>query len=96
MSDSPTKKLNFEPANKENVLDTTGVIECDPKKPIVAAAKSAALATPKVAPGIKDLESDEPLLQENAHRFVLFPLKYHEVRSNLLTCHVMCEQVQES
>ena len=34
---------------------------------------------PKVAPGIKDNESDEPLLQENPHRFVLFPIKYHEV-----------------
>jgi len=34
---------------------------------------------PKVAPTIKELEADEPLLQENPHRFVLFPLKYHEI-----------------
>lgn len=34
---------------------------------------------PKVAPGIKELEADEPILQENPHRFVLFPLKYHEI-----------------
>ena len=32
-----------------------------------------------VAPSIKPDESDEPLLQENPHRFVLFPIKYHEV-----------------
>lgn len=34
---------------------------------------------PKVAEGIKALEADEPILQENPHRFVLFPLKYHEI-----------------
>jgi ribonucleoside-diphosphate reductase subunit M2 len=89
MSDSPAKKLSFEPANKENVPDTIGVIGSDPKKPIVEAAKPAAAATPKVAPSIKDLELGEPLLQENPHRFVLFPLKYHEVRSNPLTRHAL-------
>lgn len=31
------------------------------------------------APTIKELEAEEPLLQENPHRFVLFPIKYHEV-----------------
>lgn len=40
----------------------------------------AAPAEKKVAPGIKDFEADEPLLQENPQRFVLFPIKYHEVR----------------
>ena len=35
----------------------------------------------KVAPTIKEIEADEPLLQENPHRFVLFPIKYHEVGS---------------
>lgn len=33
-----------------------------------------------VAPTVQELEADEPLLQENPHRFVLFPIKYHEVR----------------
>ena len=33
-----------------------------------------------VAPTIKAEEADEPLLQENPQRFVLFPIKYHEVR----------------
>lgn len=27
----------------------------------------------------KEQEADEPLLAENAQRFVLFPIKYHEV-----------------
>jgi hypothetical protein len=32
-----------------------------------------------VAPTIKASEANEPLLQENPGRFVLFPIKYHEV-----------------
>ena len=28
---------------------------------------------------IKELEAEEPLLQENPNRFVLFPLRYHEI-----------------
>jgi hypothetical protein len=34
---------------------------------------------------IQPEEQDEPLLQENKQRFVLFPIKYHEV--GLLCCH---------
>lgn len=79
MIDSPTQKLNFESADKENAPDAIRVIKSNFKKPVVEAAKPVA-ALPKVAPAIKDLEADEPLLQENPHRFVLFPLKYHEVR----------------
>lgn len=33
-----------------------------------------------VASTIKSDEADEPLLRENPNRFVLFPIKYHEVR----------------
>jgi len=33
----------------------------------------------KVAPTAKPDEVDEPLLQENPNRFVLFPIKYDEV-----------------
>jgi ribonucleoside-diphosphate reductase subunit M2 len=29
---------------------------------------------------IQSSEADEPLLMENKQRFVLFPIKYHEVR----------------
>lgn len=31
----------------------------------------------KVASTLKASEVDEPILQENPNRFVLFPLKYH-------------------
>jgi ribonucleoside-diphosphate reductase subunit M2 len=78
MSDSPAKKLNFELAGKENDPIPTPLVDADLKKPNVEVMKSTATA-PKVALGIKESEADEPLLQENPHRFVLFPLKYHEV-----------------
>ncbi|CAG8957133.1 hypothetical protein HYFRA_00009334 [Hymenoscyphus fraxineus] len=32
-----------------------------------------------VVPTIKPEEADEPLLQENPNRFVIFPIKYHEI-----------------
>ena len=44
----------------------------DVKKPVVEDVRAEVL---KVAPTIKELEADEPLLQENPNRFVLFPLK---------------------
>ncbi|KAG4026971.1 hypothetical protein MFRU_034g00310 [Monilinia fructicola] len=71
--ESPVKKLDF--TGKENAAfdaDTPVVEEI--KKPIVEEKKPAA-----VAPGIKPEEADEPLLQENPNRFVLFPIKYHEI-----------------
>lgn len=34
---------------------------------------------PEIASTVKPEEADEPLLQENPNRFVLFPIKYHEV-----------------
>ena len=46
----------------------------DVKKPVVEEVKPQPEAR-KVVPSIKDLEADEPLLQENPNRFVLFPLK---------------------
>ncbi|KAK2741102.1 Ribonucleotide-diphosphate reductase (RNR), small subunit [Onygenales sp. PD_40] len=78
MTDSPAKKLSFEPSGKEN----TPIIP----KPIILDAKllekyetNKPVEEKKVAAGIKDLEADEPLLQENPNRFVLFPLRYHEI-----------------
>jgi len=82
MGDSPAKNLNFEPVGKENLpSNTPAPIMDDPtiKKPITEIfdeKKDTAI----VAPTIKSFEADEPLLQENPHRFVLFPIKYHEVR----------------
>lgn len=75
MSDSPVKKLNF--GGKENAPAAVDVTADKPvEKPVEA---------PKVAPGIKEMEASEPLLQENPHRFVLFPIKYHEVSDTRVT-----------
>lgn len=80
MGDSPAKKLIFDPVDKENhqpVLPITD--DTDLKKPQPDLIKEE---KPSVVATIKDSEADEPLLQENPHRFVLFPIKYHEVRDN--------------
>jgi ribonucleoside-diphosphate reductase subunit M2 len=72
MTDSPAKKLDFSSADKENVY-----------KPIVGIPElvedDASDVKPTVAPTIKAEEAHEPLLQENPGRFVLFPIKYHDV-----------------
>ena len=88
MVNSPVKKLNFDVADKENVpIDAPVVVKgLEPTKPIVQEIKKdekpvAAI----VAPTIKEEEAHEPLLQENPHRFVLFPIKYQEVRVNSRT-----------
>jgi ribonucleoside-diphosphate reductase subunit M2 len=80
MIDSPTKKLNFGIAGKENIPFDSTVPNADieTKKPISEDAKTEKKAA--VVPTIKPEEIDEPLLQENPQRFVLFPIKYHEVR----------------
>ena len=81
MQDSPAKKLNFTTSeNKENSPFDAPVVEAkvDLTKPATEVLKENAAAI--VASTIKVEESDEPLLQENPHRFVLFPIKYHEVR----------------
>ena len=83
MSDSPVKKLNLEPSvDKENVPQDVVPVALELKKPLPTTTEVALekLEAPKVAPTIKEDESDEPLLQENPHRFVLFPIRYNEVR----------------
>jgi ribonucleoside-diphosphate reductase subunit M2 len=83
MGDSPAKKLNFETVGKENVpfnAEAPILTNVEFKKPIVEEVKTEKAVI--VAPTIKPEEADEPLLQENPHRFVLFPIKYHEVRRN--------------
>ena len=80
MGDSPAKKLNFETAGKENLpfdTDAPTLDDTETKKPIVEVKVPQKAVV--VAPTIKPEESDEPLLQENPQRFVLFPIKYHEV-----------------
>lgn len=72
--ESPVKKLNFGTANKENeplnqTSDTTEL-----KTKIVEESKKDESKTV-----VSKAEEDEPILQENPQRFVLFPIKYHEV-----------------
>jgi hypothetical protein len=92
MGDSPAKKLNFEVVDKENVpfnADAPVVDDIEIKKPIVEEVKTEKTVI-AVAPTIKPEEADEPLLQENPQRFVLFPIKYHEVsRVDALTRKVL-------
>ncbi|MCJ1329449.1 Ribonucleotide-diphosphate reductase (RNR), small subunit [Thelotrema lepadinum] len=82
MADSPVKNLNFSLENKENisqdhVLPPAKEVDVELKKPITELVKKDEKVA--VAPSIKLEEVDEPLLQENPNRFVLFPIKYHEV-----------------
>ncbi|OCK79639.1 hypothetical protein K432DRAFT_443751 [Lepidopterella palustris CBS 459.81] len=75
MSDSPAKKLNFSSADKENVfMPIAGIPELDVPEDASEVSKD-----PSVAATIKPEEINEPLLQENPQRFVLFPIKYHEI-----------------
>lgn len=87
--ESPVKKLNFNTADKENQPLGSDVATATDihTKPTEASAKQQ--EKPAVAPGIKEQEMDEPLLQENGQRFVLFPIKYHEVCTASLTRKVV-------
>lgn len=77
--ESPVKKLDFN-AGKENApfdadVDTLSN-QIESQKPVAGKPTEEPKA---IAPTIKPEEADEPLLQENPHRFVMFPIKYHEV-----------------
>lgn len=83
MGDSPAKKLDFsKPIDKENLAiqnDEVAVpVAGIPDLPDDDDVHEEVL---KTADTIKEEEADEPLLQENPQRFVLFPIKYHEVRA---------------
>ncbi|KAK4546418.1 Ribonucleotide-diphosphate reductase (RNR), small subunit [Oleoguttula mirabilis] len=79
--ESPAKKLHLQSeADKENI---EALYESDavavPIKGIPVQEEEPEKAGPSIAPGIKTDEADEPILRENAQRFVLFPIKYHEI-----------------
>lgn len=82
--ESPAKKLDFSASNKENAPFDSDLAaleaEIDANHKSTAVVKKQDEPKPAVASSIKALEADEPLLQENPQRFVLFPIKYHEVR----------------
>ncbi|KAL7626309.1 Ribonucleotide-diphosphate reductase (RNR), small subunit [Parahypoxylon ruwenzoriense] len=72
--ESPVKKLSF--SGKENApidADVDAIAsEIELKEPNKE-------EKPAVAAAVKSEEADEPILQENPQRFVLFPIKYHEI-----------------
>ncbi|KAI1096404.1 small subunit of ribonucleotide reductase [Rostrohypoxylon terebratum] len=73
--ESPMKKLDFGKENAPFDANTDAVAdEIESQKAI--ATKDVKVA---VAETIKPEEADEPILQENPQRFVLFPIKYHEI-----------------
>ncbi|PHH73692.1 hypothetical protein CDD83_4688 [Cordyceps sp. RAO-2017] len=82
---SPIKKLRFDTANKENErlerVDAQALSDI-PLATYESPSENNKLAKggkPAFTPAIKPEEADEPLLQENPQRFVLFPIKYHEI-----------------
>lgn len=83
MKDSPLKKLDFGVENKENLPATAESITTPDleilKKPVEEVKETAVV--PSAPKTIKELEAEEPILKENPHRFVLFPLQYHEIVS---------------
>ncbi|KAJ9152162.1 Small subunit of ribonucleotide reductase [Coniochaeta hoffmannii] len=82
--ESPVKKLNLSQADKENKpFDAdlaTLEAEIDAKHSEETSSKALTQTPQKVeeTPAPKP-EDDEPLLAENPGRFVLFPIKYHEI-----------------
>lgn len=82
--ESPIKKPVFDAqADKENIA-LAQQYESDqvaiPIKGIPDFVEAPKKEEPSVASTIKTDEAIEPILQENPQRFVLFPIKYHEVR----------------
>lgn len=79
--ESPVKKLDFSIANKENLpADSLEASSTDITSPrLIESLKRESKEVAPTATSIKPDYMDEPILQENPQRFVLFPIKYHEV-----------------
>lgn len=77
---SPVKKIDLQSeADKENIDARYESCEVAvPIKGIPEQAEEEVVATVAASSDKEDNE-DEPILRENAQRFVLFPIKYHEV-----------------
>lgn len=77
MDVSPLAKLDFKQEDKENKQqEAPVVVDLHLEK---ASAEVVKEVEPVATATIKPSEADEPILKENPHRFVLFPIKYHEV-----------------
>lgn len=78
MDSSPAKKIDYDASESQDSLVAVPLVGLpELKKPTVDAVEDAMHS---VAPTIKAEEADEPILRENPNRFVLFPIKYNEVR----------------
>ncbi|KAM7197861.1 Ribonucleotide reductase, small chain domain containing protein [Rhypophila sp. PSN 637] len=79
--ESPVKKIAFPAANKENkpLEDDLAALEAqmDAKQNETKTFEVASRKGQEFT--VKNEKIDEPLLQENPQRFVLFPIKYHEI-----------------
>jgi ribonucleoside-diphosphate reductase subunit M2 len=80
--ESPGKKLDFA-AGKENKPFDVNVdaleAQIDADTPVKPMEKPVEDVPKKEEKNTHPDEVDEPLLQENPQRFVLFPIQYHEV-----------------
>lgn len=74
------KEENKENVTREPVMAEGVEVDLLKKSQLKIGGEAKPAEVVVLAPTIKELEAEEPLLQENPHRFVLFPIKYHEVR----------------
>ncbi|KAF3769975.1 small subunit of ribonucleotide reductase [Cryphonectria parasitica EP155] len=80
--ESPVKKLDLGIENKENDVQDPEVAtlaqDIDSKHAATKKVVKAQQEPPRI-PELRPEELDEPILRENPHRFVLFPIQYHEI-----------------
>ncbi|CCC11503.1 hypothetical protein SMACR_02161 [Sordaria macrospora] len=77
--DSTAKKLDFGATDKENKPFDADLAKLEAEIDAEHHANKKASEAKKIAPTLKPEEAAEPLLTENPQRFVLFPIKYHEI-----------------
>ncbi|KAM0259434.1 hypothetical protein ACHAQJ_003328 [Trichoderma viride] len=82
--ESPVKKINFNAANKENQPLDDAALESlaqqmDENHKPAETLKKVEKEEIKPSTAVTVKPEDEPILQENPQRFVLFPIKYHEI-----------------
>ncbi|KAI0887363.1 small subunit of ribonucleotide reductase [Annulohypoxylon maeteangense] len=73
--DSPMKKLDLGKENAPFDASVDAIANEIESQKVIATKEEK----PAVAETITSEEADEPILQENPQRFVLFPIKYHEI-----------------
>lgn len=84
VSESNKENINAAYESDEVAVPIKGIPTLEDDLPVKKTEQELA------APTIKEGEAVEPLLQENPNRFVLFPIKYHEVWSSNATQRVKC------